>query len=192
MSDWSVQFHLLNWLPAWADGRLLLGGAGVVLLLMGARVYRLALILPGFIAGVLIAGEATQGLPSNIRLFAALVLGLACAFGVHLLERFAVAVAGALVGGGLAQLVGGQVAIGLSTFTLGLLGALVGFLLFPWIYRRLLPFLTSLLGALAVAHAAGRPGDLLLIGGLTLGGTLLQLLLGGRGGKADKKKKGKD
>ena len=59
--------------------------------------------------------------------------------------------------------------------------AAVGAVGFPLIYKRALPLLTSLLGAMAIAWALGRETDLWLLGIVTVAGAMLQTFLAGRG-----------
>ena len=61
----------------------------------------------------------------------------------------------------------------------------VGLLLFPSLYRRLLPLVTSAVGAVAIAWAASAEKNLLLISGLTVLGAAIQLGTGGRSRGAD-------
>ena len=61
-------------------------------------------------------------------------------------------------------------------YAAGALGA-IGF---PLVYKRALPLLTSLLGAIAVAWALGRETDLWMLGILTVSGAMLQTVLASR------------
>jgi hypothetical protein len=175
------------------EPRTFAGLAGVALVLVGARVYRVAVMAPGFAAGVW-AGTTwlPAGLDPLLRLGAALLLGLIGAGLCSWIEQLAVRSTGAILMGALTHAVAPQLWHGHIPMWVSPVGALVGAMLFPMVYRRLLPLITSLTGALCVAWALGRPQDLLWIAGLTLLGLILQLGTGGgAGATAPKRAKGK-
>ncbi|MEL6349459.1 MAG: hypothetical protein AAFV53_40525 [Myxococcota bacterium] len=158
------------------DPTLLVGIVGGVLLVAGARLYRLALVTPGLAAGMLLGLELTAGASPEIQLVAGLCLGL-CGAGVMLLaERVAVSLGGALLVGGLVNAAAPLLLPGQDAWYIPAAGAVVGLFLFPKLFRALLFVFTSLGGALCVSWAMGRPQDLPLIGGLWLVGTVVQWL----------------
>ena len=69
---------------------------------------------------------------------------------------------------------------GRPTPQMALKAAAVGAVGFPMVYKRALPLLTSLMGALALAWALGRETDVWMIGILTAAGAMIQTFLAGR------------
>lgn len=163
------------------DPAMLVGALGVALLVAGQRLYRLAIVAPGLAAGVMAGLELSEGQPTELRVAAVAALALVAAFLLHRIERMAVAAAGSFLAVGLAR-AGAPLVLDQAAPWYVLLGAgLLGLLLFPRLYERLLLVITPAIGAVCVAWAVDRPQDLLLIAGLTLGGTVIQLAMG-RGG----------
>lgn len=164
-----------------ADGRIPVAIVGLVLLLAGARVYRLAVVAPGLLAGVFLAHEGLALADSKPELWMrAAVLGsggLLGAFVAWRVEQLAVRIAGGLV-------------VAAATHALlplawpdapswgPLLVGTVGLLIAPSLYRRLLPLITAALGSVAVAWAAGEEQNLLLMAGLTVVGAGIQMASG--------------
>jgi len=153
-----------------------LGLVGALLLLAGARLYRLAIVGPGFAAGVIVGLQVTGGASPSVQAVAALSLGVVGAVALLFLERVAVAIAGAVLCGGLADAVGPAALGGPVPWYVPLAAALLGLLLFPRLYKALLPVLTSIIGALCLTRALDRPHDLALLGGLALVGIVVQLI----------------
>lgn len=168
----SVQVHVMA-----LDPRILVGALGLTLLVLGSRVYRIAVVTPGVLAGLWVAGQVTTGASSTVQYAAMIGLGLAGGILAFLLERFAVAVAGALIGGGLGDALGPLLLGDQMHWSVPAVAAIVGFLAVPYLYERLLPLLTAVLGALALAWAAGREQDLIFIALVAAAGLVLQLLL---------------
>ncbi len=145
---------------------LLLGG---LLLVLGARNYRAALILPAAALGAaLVDAVLATAVPGGLRVLAALVGAVATGVLAGLLESVAVRLAGVLLGGGLAlalwpAVIGGGPA---TPWWVPLVGGFAGLAFFPGLYRAALRVVVPLLGALIVTHALGRPGDLLWVLGL--------------------------
>lgn len=167
--------------------RVVVGLVGFVLLVAGARVYRVALLGSAFALGAVAtavglawAGQQVVALarPEIIGV-GALVAGLACAGGASLAHRVALlaigAIAGLGVGAGVGDLVGGA-----ALLWAPLAGAVLGALMFPWVFPALLKVLTPAVGAVCLAWAAGKPDTLWLIGALWAFGAVVQLV-GGRG-----------
>lgn len=166
-------------------GRLVVGLAAVLLLVAGARLYRLAIVAPGVAAGVLAGLEVMASADPTTRLVAALALGVIGGVLFHLVERLAVSAAGALLLAGLAHALSPLVLTGPEPWYVPVAAALVGVFLFPRLYRTLLPVITAVLGALGVAWAAQRPEDVVLIGGLSVFGLAVQLFFRRRARRKD-------
>lgn len=162
--------------------RVGVGVVAAVLLLQGARFYRVAVIAPGLLGG-LASGLALShelGLARDATLVISGVLAVAGAVICHLGERLAVVVAGIL--GGVAAVVGIEPLVqGGLPWWAPVAGATVGGVLGPFLHRAALPFLTAAIGAPAVAWAAQWPLTPVVIGGLTAAGVVVQLLTGGSG-----------
>ncbi len=157
--------------------RAVLALGGLLLLLWGPRLYRLALAVPGMLLGALVAPMLVDGQQDPVLLAGVtLVLALAGALAVGLLEALALRVAGALLGGGLTAMAA-PLALPASHWDpwLPLAGALVGMLLLPPLFRVALRVALPGLGAIAIAQALGRPTDALLVVGLWGVGVLWQL-----------------
>lgn len=165
------------------DPRLSLGLLGLLMLVAGKRLYPLAIVAPGLAAGVLLGLQLTAGQSDLVRGLGCAGLALVLALLLRSVERLAVAAAGAFVAVGLATALAPLVLPGQPQWPAQLAGGLLGLLLFPRIYERLLVVLTPAIGALCLAWAAGRHQDLLLVVGLTLVGVVVQLAVGGKGAK---------
>jgi len=165
------------------DGRLVVGVLGLVLLLAGARLYRLAIVAPGFLLGVFLAmwglDEYARKIDDLVRLGVMVGAGAVGAFVSWRVEQLAVRI-------------GGSILVAATTHALLPLlwprapwfaapaAGFVGLLLFPSLYRRLLPLITAAIGAIALAWAANRPQDLLMMAGLTVLGAAIQLASGSK------------
>lgn len=163
------------------DPRMLLGLLGLVLVVAGKRLYPLAIMSPGLAAGAMIGLELTPGQETWVRALACLGLALVLGFLLRQVERLAIAAAGAFVSVGATAAVA-PVAGFAAEWPVLLVAGLVGLLLFPRVYERLLVVITPAIGALCLLHALGRPQDLLALVGLTLIGVVVQLVAWGRGG----------
>lgn len=155
--------------------RIPIGVVGLVLLVAGARLYRVAIVGPGFAAGVFAGLQLTLGAAADTRAVAALALGLIGGVAMHFLERVAVSVAGAVLAGGLANAAAPRLLPDPVPWYVPAAASLVGLLLFPRLFLALLPLITAVLGALCLGWAAARPHDLWLLGGLATGGLLVQI-----------------
>jgi uncharacterized membrane protein len=166
--------------------RLLTGAAGAVLLVAGARLYRVAVVLPGFLLGVGLGAGVAQLLTLDPMVGAgvALVAGLIGAVAAHLVERFAVVIAGVIGGLGAAQVVDPLVAAGGPPWWVWPVAAVTGGLVFPLIWKAALLPLTAWIGAVVLIDAAGLPPSPLYVGGLAVVGLIVQASVG-RGKKAD-------
>ena len=156
------------------------GVAGVVgglLLLAGARLYPLAIMAPGLLAGLALGLVLPPEVDTPIRIVAALVVAVVGALLCRFVERVAVAGFGAVVTAGVGHL-GYPLAMGEpSPIWVAPAAALVGLLLFPRAFKLLLIPLTALLGAMSVSVALGVQENLLAVGGLAAAGVVAQLLL---------------
>ena len=165
--------------PAWITGL-----SGGLLLLAGGRLYKLAVVAPGVLAGVAGALLLPAELGPVVIAVAAVVLAIAGAVLCHLLERVAVHAIGVIAAAGITQLAWPVVAGGPAPWWGVLLGSAVGLLLFPGVFRSLIKWITALLGALMVAWSVGYHDDAYVVGGLFLGGCIVQAI----GGRKAKKK----
>lgn len=162
--------------------RVLLGAIGFVLLVAGARVYRLALFgsvftLAAIGAGLALAWGGTQIAALNRPEILALgsILTGAAAAGVakmaHRVGLLAVGgVAGLALGAGIGDLVGGG-----ATLWAPVVGVLAGAAIFPFVFQSLLKFITPLVGAVAIVFASGHPERLWVLGLLTGIGIVVQV-----------------
>ena len=147
---------------------------GVGLMLVGARLYRVAVVAPGLALGVLAA--VYLPLQLELRLVAGVIVGGLAALGCHMVEQGAVRAFGALLCAGLTW-VALPVMVPDPPVWAPAVGAAAGLLLFVRAFKALLIPLTSLGGALLVALAMGQEQQILLVGAGTAAGTLVQVLL---------------
>ncbi len=170
-----------------ADPHLWVGLVGLALALAGSRLYRLAIVGPGVAVGAMAGLELAGAVGFESRMVAAAVLGVLGGLLAHFLERLAIALGGALLCGGLANLVGAMFWTGELPWFIPAAGAVIGLLAFPSVYKRLLPLVTALMGALCTAWALGRPDDLRVVGFIAVLGLIVQSV--GGGDKSKKKAK---
>gem|GEM_PF-2962409 len=167
------------------SAQTLLLGVAVLLLLAGSRHYRLALVLPAAALGALLVDTVLgAAVPADLRLLAAVVGAVSAGTLAAMLESIAVRLAGVLLGGGLVLAIWPAVTAGgpPAPWWLALVGGLVGLFMFPGLYRAALRLVVPLLGGLLLAHAIGRPGDLLWVLGSAVASFLLDTLLLDRSG----------
>lgn len=148
--------------------------AGVALLLLGRRLWLLFVLCAGIYAGIWVTGLLEIGGPLWLRLALAALLGAAGAALALVAQRFAVAVAGFLLGGTLAFSVLEAYAIDLqgATWLLPLLGAALAAFLALALFDTALVVLSSLLGAALLMEASGaeeRPALALFVALLAVG-----------------------
>lgn len=174
--------ELALWLP-----RVLVGLAGVVLCVDGARAYRVAVVAAAFGAGAVgaasLAGMAAPD-PLTVAIVAA-VGGVAAVILARLVEKVALVVVGAVLGGAAVSGVDTTLALGLPWWS-ELAGVLVGAAAMPWVFPLVLVALTPAVGGVLVAWAAGRPDDLRIIGAAYVVGVVAQLARRGRRRDRDK------
>lgn len=169
--------------------RVLVGLVSGMLVLAGARWYHAGLFLAAFAAGAALVasllGFAAASIPAladpMVGLIGAVVGGLALGVGTRMAHKVAMVGAGALVG-----LVSGAVVVQLASAPVWVvpLGLLLGALTFPWIYKQLLKVLTPAVGAAGIAWAVGQPDNALVLVGIWVFGTVVQLV-GPQAGHAD-------
>lgn len=141
-------------LPPDLAPRAIIGVAGLLLLLAGSRVWRVAVVAPGIIGGA--AGGGWIG--ARLALPPAWIAGLSAvgallgALLAALVERAAMVVAGIL--GGIGAVAAAERLIALPWWAWPL-GALVGALTFPAVWRGALVPLTAWIGAVALGHTFG-------------------------------------
>ncbi len=159
---------------------------GVVLTVAGARLYRFAVLVPGLLVGVLLGAMLPTSIDNGIRIGAMVVLAIVGAMVCFMVERVAVHAIGAIVVAGLVNAAWPMFSAGATAPWWGLAGgAVVGLFLFPSVFHLLLVLVTSLLGAITLAYAAGYSDNLLVVGGVTLVGLVLQTGLRGTGKRKD-------
>ncbi len=173
--------------------RVLAGAAGLLLLCVGGRLYRLAVILPGLLlglgGGLLLANLISGTTPVIVGL--AILGGVGGGLLAHFLERFAVVGAGVIAG-----LAGADIAWPLVSATppawyLWPLAALVGGALMPLIWKAALVPLTAGIGAYVLVDVAGYPRTPVTVGALAAVGLIIQVVIARRA-PAKAEKKGKD
>lgn len=173
--------------------RVGIGALGSVILVAGARLYKLALFGGAFAIGAVAAalGLVWGGawVPALLRPevvgLGALFAGALTAGTVRLAHRLGLLAIGGLTGLAAGAAVGGFLA-GPAVLWGPLAGGVVGALVFPWLYEALLRFLTPFVGAVCIAYASGRPDQLWLLGVLWGFGVLVQVgLFRSRGEESD-------
>ena len=166
--------------PLGLQGVAILGG--VLLCLAGARLYRVAVFAPGALLGLVLAEQATRGMDEGLRIGLTLLAAVVGGLLAGVVERLAIAVTGAVVGGW-AGWVGWLTTQGAEPdWWIPVICAVGGSIVFPLLFRTSLKLVTPLLGALAIAWGLGRPDSLLLVAGITGVGLAIQLGSGGKKG----------
>lgn len=162
--------------------------AGALLLIAGRRLFWLFVGLVGFFAGLRFAPAFLSGQPEWMQVLVAVLFGLLGMFLAVVLQRFAVVLAGFLVGGFFAaDLFGVDFAnpelVGVLVFVAG---GIVAAALALWLFEGALILLSSLAGAGLIADgldlASGTRG--LAIIGLTVLGIAIQAGITARRGRA--------
>ena len=183
MPTWNRELRWLQNPSDWGletiDARWLVLVIGIILVLFGSRTYKLFLMSPGAVVGVLLALEYSPSGDEVTKAGIAVGAGVVGALLVLMVEKVALSAAGAALLAGLSIAIGPQFVSDVPWYIPTIAG-LVGAMFFPIIYRRSLRIVTPVMGALAVVLALGRPEDLWLLGGLTLVGIVLQHTLTGK------------
>lgn len=159
-----------------APARLVAGIGGLVLLVAGSRVYRLAVVLPGLLVGLaagVLAGGALSLAPGAVAILAA-VGALAGGLAAHLVERFAIVIAGVLGGLGGAHVAWPLLAGGAAPWWLWPAAAMAGAVVFPVLWKVALVPLTAWLGAVVLVDAIGVPVHPLVVPGVAIVGMFVQ------------------
>jgi hypothetical protein len=157
-----------------------------VLLLQGARFYRLAVVAPGILLGLAggaaLCGALELGHQPTLAICGVLAVvgGVVC----HLGERLAVVIAGVLAGLALVVACRPLVASGLPWWA-PVAGAGLGGVLGPVLHRAALPFLTSAIATPPVVWAMEWPLSPVALGGVFAVGVIVQLYTGGGGAQKE-------
>ena len=169
-----------NWGFGALDARTVVVAIGAALILAGSRLYRLMILSPGMIGGVLLTHHYAPAGDDVTKLAITVGVGLLGALIMHLMEQTALRLVGAAIAVGIAIALGPEVFGKSVPWFLNYAAGALGAIGFPLVYKRALPLLTSLLGAIAVAWALGRETDLWMLGILTAAGAMLQTVLASR------------
>ncbi|MBN1335859.1 MAG: hypothetical protein JXB39_07845 [Deltaproteobacteria bacterium] len=150
--------------------------AALLLLFVGARLYRLALVLPAILGGAFVASALPPGVGPVMRLLVGVLLSLLGGLLLFFMEKVGVLLIGAMLAGWLTWVIWPIVA-GLPApwWALGL-GALAGMVAFPAVFPAAVRWITSAMGALLGAWAAGYPTNALVILALAALGVMFQYL----------------
>jgi hypothetical protein len=168
--------------------RGVVGVSGAIVALAGARIYRPSLFLGAFAVGVIgasmLLSSALPYLPAAMHqqeaaIAVALAGGVVAAGSAAYIHRIGLVLVGAVVG--LAATLAIASLAGLTPW-IGLVGAAIGAVAFPFVYPKLLEVLTPAVGAAMIAWAAGLPHAVWILVPVFVIGCAVQL--GGR----DKKK----
>ena len=183
MPTWTRELEWLQNPSAWGldalDPRWMVLALGVILVLFGSRTYKLFLMSPGAVGGVLLALKYSPTGDELTKAGIAVGAGIVGALLMILVEQLALSAVGGALVGGLTLAIGPQF-VSVVPWYAPTIGGLIGAMLFPTIYRRSLRIVTPIVGALAVGLALDRPEDLWLLGGLSLVGIVLQHTLTGK------------
>ena len=153
--------------------RWIAGALGAVIMVAGGKVYRLAVVTPGFVLGTMLGESVTLTGDPTVATAMIVIAGLGGALLFHFLERIAIAVIGALVGAHATGAVWPLFA-GTAPWWGVLAGSIVGSLAFPKFFRMLLLPITAIIGAVILASCFGHGQNILVIGGLALIGAIFQ------------------
>lgn len=148
--------------------------AGALLLVAGRRLFWLFVGLVGFIAGLRFAPMFLSGQPEWMQWLVALLFGVLGMFLAVVLQRFAVVLAGFLVGGFLGMELFGE------SLLVFVAGGIVAALVAAWLFEGALILLSSLAGAGLIVEALSGTAGLALIG-LTVLGIAIQAGITARG-----------
>jgi len=155
--------------------------AGLLLVFFGRKLFWIFVGIVGFLVGIRFGSELARGQPEIMLLLIAVGIGLVGAILAVVLERVAIALAGALSGGLLALRVAEILGVATAptswvTFLIGaVLAAVLVSLLFDWA----LIVLSALMGATLLAEAVplNQSMELLAVALLAMAGILVQARL---------------
>ncbi len=131
---------------------------GILLLLLGQRLYWLFVGLLGFIVTTEIVAGALPLQPEWVVLIIALAVGVVGAVIAVLVQRVAIGIAGFLAGGYIVFSLMGQFGVGTATtwaWVVQLIGAIIGSVLAAVLFDWALVVLSSLAGAGALTQGLG-------------------------------------
>lgn len=154
---------------------------GAALILAGSRLYRLMLLGPGFVGGVLLAHHYAPAGTDFTKMAIVVGCGLIGVLLMHLMEQTALRLIGVALMVGAATALAPEFFGSKPPWYLNYVAGAIGAVGFPIVYERSLPLTTSLLGSLMAAWALDRPTDVWMIGILTFVGIAAQTLSGARG-----------
>jgi len=180
MNDLMAWLDPSQWGFDWIDPRTACVVVGILLLFAGSRLYRLMLVGPGFVGGVLLAHHYSPAGTDMTKMAIILGAGLMGALVLHLMEQTAQRIVGVALAVGVATALAPEIFGSKPPWYLNYVAGAVGAVGFPIIYERALPLLTSLLGALALAWSIGRERDVWMLVIFTLLGTAVQTIIAGR------------
>ncbi len=180
MNDVMAWLDPSHWGFGWLDPRTACVIVGILLLFAGSRLYRLMLVGPGFVGGVLLAHHYAPAGTDLFKMGVIVGAGLVGAVVLHLMEQTAQRVVGVAIAVGVAMANAPEVFGGKPPWYLHYVAGAVGAVGFPIVYERVLPLLTALLGALALAWSIGREHDIWMIGILAFLGMAVQVIIAGR------------
>ncbi|MSQ00743.1 MAG: hypothetical protein EXR71_02495 [Myxococcales bacterium] len=165
------------------DGRLPALLVGIVLLGWGERIYGVLVVAPGVLAGVYLAAWAQPLFHFDAITLLVVTVALAAAGALlcHFVAAMAVRAAGAGLFAALAWFALPLAQSGPVPWWVPLVGAALGALVFPALYKIALRPLTALVGAWSIAWAVKHPGNPYVVLALAAAGTAVQVALAGTG-----------
>jgi hypothetical protein len=158
---------------------IILGGA---LLIAGRKLFWLFVGVAGFVAGLQLATQFSQG-PEILSVVIGLVVGVIFAFLAIFLQNVAIGVAGFLAGGYILTVLAGMIGLNQGAFSwvVYLIGGIIGVLLVILLFDWALITLSSLAGASLISQALLLPSGLggvvflaLVIFGVVVQGSMMQ------------------
>ena len=159
---------------------VVVGLVGGILLVAGGRWYHRGIALAAFAVGAMATSAAMLWLAEVVAsagqplvvMVGALVGGISVAAAARMAHRLALVLIGAVAG----LVLGGSAVQWLAApaWVAGI-GLLIGGLVAPFVYDRMLKIVTPAVGAVAIAWALGRPDSLILLAALWAFGAAVQL-----------------
>jgi len=150
---------------------IVIGLFGVIVLVCGTRLYRLSVMAPGFLLGWYLSLHIISGVSPAVQLMMVLLSSILGGIAMLFLEQLAISLMGALIGGGLIQEL---VTVNQQEWYWPILGAFLGALIFPSIFKKSLTIVTAGIGALCIAYSCNELNNVLGIIGLSLFGWITQ------------------
>jgi len=152
--------------------------AGVLLLIMGRKLFWLFVAIVGFLVGLTYIPEILPGQPDSVILAVSLIAGLFGALLAILLQKFAVALAGLAAGGYVTHYLLQMITLDVGQYQWLAIaaGALVGAAMAGSMYDWALVILTSGSGAALITQylSIEMPFSAVLFAGLTIFGIIAQ------------------